>query len=766
MRGSLRLTSLHAALVVLSSGVLVLVVWRSGGQQRNDLSTFGSYAAALLVPALGYAHYLQRDRPVVPRRTLAETADLLAAEFSGLGEAEKSERGLHNLIQVSWALSREPLTNPVSAAVGSSNFCPLPDLQRTGLENVREGCLDDLYRIYGGLGSGRLLITGSTGSGKSGAAIYLLLNALRHRESLSPEQQASVPVPVLFTLHGWDPLAQRIDEWLAVQLQAYPFLNGKRGLAEAEKLIKERKIAALLDGFEEIPKDLRAKALEALNECRTLRLVLFARTADLKATGGCLLDSVALELQPVAPTEASEYLTRAAPDPPPDWWRDLTERLAAGGDTPISRALRNPLALSLVCDVYRHPDDVREFLAHCDRDTCSDPCEHAEDFLIAKVLEAAYRRRPGKKETQFDLVTAERTLRRIAVSMDARKTLDLEWWAVCSWTSWIPRSIVTGITLALIFAVVGKGIGGLAEELGAGARIGLVTGAILGFYLGRGGRPPLQVPGQWWRSALRLRPVVFGLAYGAVTYFCFRFLITLYLRYSLMAINWIGADKVALIAGSRFSLVSRIRPGPSFPSSAGLAVGIVTGICIWLWHSLGASTGLVEPPARKAKGPEPSVLSPMASWRGNRRCGLIAGVMMALMIGLAISLVAAMGTSQSPILQFGHGPRGWLGLGPWAALVAGPVIGLAIALVVPQTWAASLAFVQLAIRRRTPVHLMAFLEEARELKVLRIVGPAYQFRHANLQDHLASVPRVPRRPILLLRWFHLGRWFRPRRPAA
>jgi hypothetical protein len=497
MRGSLRLTSLQAALAILCSGLLVLLVWRSGPTNRDDLSTFGSYAAAILLPTLTYVHYLLRNRPVNPDRTLAETADLIAAEFKEQGEDEKSERGLHNLIQVSWALSHEPLAGPASVAVALREFRRLPRLQWTALENIREGGLDDLFRIYGGLGSGRLLVTGSAGSGKSGAAIYLLLSALRHRQSLSPERRAKVPVPVLFTLHGWDPLAQRIDEWLAVQLQAYPFLSGKRGLAEAEKLIKDKKIAALLDGFEEIPEDLRAKALEALNECRTLRLVLFARTAEMMATGGCLLDAVALELQPVAPTAAAEYLTRAASDPPPDRWRELTGRLAAGGDTPISRALRNPLTLSLVCDVYRHPDDVGEFLDHCDRDTCTHPCEHAEDFLIAKVLKAAYRRRPGKKAAEFDLVTAERTLRRIAILMDGKKTRDLEWWAVCSWASWIPRSIVTGITLALVFAVVGKGIGGLAEELGEGARIGLVTGAILGCYLGRGGRPPLQVPGQW-----------------------------------------------------------------------------------------------------------------------------------------------------------------------------------------------------------------------------------------------------------------------------
>jgi hypothetical protein len=33
---------------------------------------------------------------------------------------------------------------------------------------------------------------------------------------------------------------------------------------------------------------------------------------------------------------------------------------------------------------------------------------------------------------------------------------------------------------------------------------------------------------------------------------------------------------------------------------------------------------------------------------------------------------------------------------------------------------------------------MRFLEDARQRNVLRIIGPAYQFRHARLQDRLAS----------------------------
>ena len=63
--------------------------------------------------------------------------------------------------------------------------------------------------MYGGLGSGRLVIVGGPGSGKSGAAVLLILPALRHRRSVPEEVRPEVPVPVMFTLHGWDPSAQQ-----------------------------------------------------------------------------------------------------------------------------------------------------------------------------------------------------------------------------------------------------------------------------------------------------------------------------------------------------------------------------------------------------------------------------------------------------------------------------------------------------------------------------------------------------------------------------
>ena len=89
---------------------------------------------------------------------------------------------------------------------------------------------------------------------------------------------------------------------------------------------------------------------------------------------------------------------------------------------------------------------------------------------------------------------------------------------------------------------------------------------------------------------------------------------------------------------------------------------------------------------------------------------------------------------------------------PLGGIVFGILYGIGFGLVwgisYPRTWTVSLTFVQLALRRHTPVRLLRFLDDARERNVLRTVGPVYQFRHARLQDRLARavVPDEPHRP--------------------
>jgi predicted NACHT family NTPase len=137
--------------------------------------------------------------------------------------------------------------------------------------SVGQGGMPDLFRIYAGLDSGRVLVLGSPGTGKSAAAILTVLDALKQRQRLDDLQRAQVPVPVILTAQGWDPYRHRLDEWLAARLNAeYAFLrSGFYGPNVAARLVESGLVALVLDGFDEIADDLRSVALRALDEQAT-----------------------------------------------------------------------------------------------------------------------------------------------------------------------------------------------------------------------------------------------------------------------------------------------------------------------------------------------------------------------------------------------------------------------------------------------------------------------------------------------------------------
>ena len=56
---------------------------------------------------------------------------------------------------------------------------------------------------------------------------------------MSSQDRQLVPVPVMFTFHGWNPSTQRVGDWLAARLQeTYPLFAGRGGKAEAAELVK------------------------------------------------------------------------------------------------------------------------------------------------------------------------------------------------------------------------------------------------------------------------------------------------------------------------------------------------------------------------------------------------------------------------------------------------------------------------------------------------------------------------------------------------
>ena len=624
---------------------------------------------------------------------LDRAAGCLAAAVQTQWEAAAAAQGLAGTdpIRVTWGRPLAPLAGPAAAAAGSRRFSPLPGVAPTRQPQLARGDLNDLHAVYGGLGSGRLVIAGPPGSGKTGAAILLLLAALRHRALVPEPGRPGVPVPVLVTPGGWDPSSEPVTAWLTRQLQlTYPLLGGRAGKATAATLLAAGKITVIIDGLDDIPAEWRPAALQALDQQATFRLVVLSRTAEIAAAAaqGILHGSAAIELRPVGPGEAAGYLERAHLDPPPAGWGDLTSRLRADPHGPLARALDNPLALTLVRDTYQVGDDARELLDYCDRAALGAPAGQAAEaitgHLLDRVLPAAYARRPGQQPPRYDLDTARNALTKIAARMNHDRTRDLAWWHI---PAWAPRKPLT-LTTALV--------GSLGFGLGFGLAFGLADGLVAGLVAGLGSG---LFAGLWAWCMFRL-----GVKEAADERGLPRKLRRPQLR---RALNWQN-----LGGGLVIGLGSGLWAGVAHGLVAGLGSGLAAGLALWLVAGL-RDVFSSESQSRVS-------LSPAASRRAHRNYGLAAVLAFGLGSGLAFGL--------------GSGLAAGLGAG----LVSGLFAIVIFQFTIPGVATVSVAELLIAVKWNTPPRLMPFLDDACRRNILRTVGPAYQFRHARLQDRLAS----------------------------
>ncbi len=726
-------------------------MWQA--HNRADLIAYGGFAVTGMTLMAGWIAWAWRARtrpasPAAASEDLDRAADLLAIAVKTQWERAAGERGLADgLIPVTWGRPSLPLTGPVAAATGSRRFAPLPGLTPARETQLAAGQIDDLHAIYGGLRSGRLVIAGPPGSGKSSAAVLLILAALKHRDQIRAEDRGKVPVPVLVTAQDWDPRRQPVRDWLTGRLQqTYPLFAGQTGAATAAGLIDAGKIAVILDGLDEIAEDLRPVALQALDQA-SFRFVVLSRTAEMASAAsrrGVLHGAAAVELRALDPATAAGYLERIQLDPPPDGWHDLINRIRASPASPLTEALNSPLTLTLIRDTYQSGDDARELLDQCDTIQQRVSGAHAADeitgHLLDRVLPAAYAPRPGQPPPRYDLQTAQNALAKIAARMNQDGTRDLQWWHIPQWAPAAPRIVMAGLTAWLVVGLVVGLVAGLVGDFNSGLVSGLVFGLVAGVTAGvaaRGpGGPPARI-GRVGRPRLRRvftrRSLRFGLVSGLVSGLVFG--LGAGLAYGLSAGLALGnryasGDKAGYGLGLRLGLIAMLLFGPLFGLLFGLLSGLLSGL------AYGLANAFVDPDSTSS--PNPAI-----SWRNDQRhamtIGAVVGAASGLMSGLVSGLMSGLGSGLVDGIVSGLVVG--LGSGLVDGIVSGLVVGLVFGLVagigISHAWPARFAAAQLARRWHTPLHLMNFLNDAHERNVLRTVGPVYQFRHARLQDRLA-----------------------------
>lgn len=667
---------------------------------------------------------------------LREAGDLLAARTLQTWSDECRRRKISTPvpIRVAWRYGPPALSLPrldvLTAPVRGDGPTRIPNalpperpsarFQLGAVGVLDAGVVTELHDVYANLPRGCLVLVGGPGTGKTAAMLLLLLAALEHRRTIAAPEQHQIPVPVWLSMSGWNPQAQPLAGWIRATLaRDHPAVRAF-GPGLVDDLLRERRLALFLDGLDELPPALRGPALQAVqSQALGLRVVLSSRSEEYEAAlaDGRLEAPAVLELQPVDAARAGEYLRQGHVQADRPTWVRLSERLRAAPGSTAAQTLSTPLMLSLVRDAYQHSDPVelldeqrfgneREIRAH----------------LIDRTLQVAY---PNPK-------VAARSLRQLGwIAHRMGTARDLQWWQIPSWSSRTATVaaatvVTTAVTLAVTVGVelVRTGTSSSASQLRTLNEvdeifdIGWVSACIYGILAGllAGLRIANDSDAQPL-SLLRSRPPLPDLA-AFVDRQISESVEAYRLRDNLawwFAI-WYFFVVASLMYNSIYFPNGRFAHWPWLDLTFALIFGLfVTSFMGLISRTLTIVRRLMTSPSIS----DPS-LSPTMSFRQDQR----ASVVLTVLFGGAIASVDIVIAD-------------WPSLAVALYVYGVPiVIGCALGYGGPSTRAVMLAPVLRLLDGR-PVRIMRFLGAAHERDLLRQSGASYQFRHAELQDHLA-----------------------------
>jgi hypothetical protein len=473
-------------LVVSAGAVLWLVRVLAGGDlSRNDqlASVLGLFVglASLVVSLVSLrVAILQLRQPAAavvddPAR-LDRAADALATAVKAQWDAEAGLRALRQPapLRLRWSTTDRPVAVPLAGVAGGT----IP-----GRVVRLRGHLDQVADNYLALPHRRLVVLGEPGAGKTVLALLLTLELLKRRR---PGQ----PVPVLVGLAAWDPTAEHLHTWLIRRLnQDYPALGAPSyGPAAAQQLVTTGRVLPVLDGLDELPERLRARAIAELDRARADRpLIVTCRIQEFEravaAGGGVLATAAVIELEPVTAAEATGFL-RAAAGPAVARWDRVAAHLHAHPDGPLVAALSTPLMVALARTIYTIPG--RDPGKLVDTAEAGGQAE-VERQLLDGFIPATYASPPPAPDTPPPRLRrppspdqARRWLTLLAIHLHQRGTRDLVWWELHRLVPRRTRRLVVGLAIGLGVGLVVGLAAGLVGGLVAGLANGLATWLVAG----------------------------------------------------------------------------------------------------------------------------------------------------------------------------------------------------------------------------------------------------------------------------------------------
>lgn len=563
-----------------------------------------------------------------------------------------------------------------------------------------DGQSEDIRSVFDQIPSGRLVILGKAGSGKSTLVQQLAQSLLDPKERVS-----GAAVPVIFALSSWNPHRQRLRAWLAASLVNDGYVRrGRRrssSLKLATELIDAGLILPILDGFDEIPPEARLTALEIIEQPSPIdQFVLTSRPEEyIEAVAHLdgLTGATVIQLEDLDPTAINRYLN--VKESLGEKWAavlDAAHPAESEGEvaSPLREALSTPLMVSLASVAFSEPDaHPNELLNEGDY---SNPIA-IQDRLFDRYLSVSYS--PARQEQleashrvrrSWPLDEAQHWLGFIALHLHAIGEQEFQWSslrrATPSLAMW-PSVLLTAVWLQamVVDALVRGGIWRLVTFL-----IVVAAGFAFVRYLFCADRPiarsrnlRFKLRGRVWRIAKELLDDI-------LASFVMGFIVILMVAavLSLVHLRWIGLnDEWA---------------GAVLGATAWIAFTYIFGIALENEFSVPPSTD--------------SDFGFAASLRDGRRTSLIRITLyMPLLLVLAIA--------------------GLIALSPGVLFVADVPLVL---LVLFGSWGLWLqARITLTVGNALPWRLVEFLDDAHRRGVLRRTAKGYQFRHALLQDYLA-----------------------------
>ncbi|PPK69623.1 NACHT domain-containing protein [Actinokineospora auranticolor] len=540
----------------------------------------------------------------------------------------------------------------------------------------------------------RWAVLGDAGTGKTSFAIQFLLAHLARRVDTDP-------VPVLLPIAGWNPETHPdVRSWVVDQLARTYAKSARLTPALLAELVADRHVFVIYDGVDELRPALRRRALAELARTHSSAdpLLICCRTADFPDAGRALGPLVTIQPEPLTRADAITYL-RGILGTPTDPWRHCLDDLRSGRARGLADLARTAFGLWLIGVAATDPATDPERLANTP-DEVSTRSALLDLAIPALVRRGApdrgrsawhrfLRRRAAppsttRREYHPDQVTA--WLSAVARRMNAGHAF--AWWELAADVDRTrsSRRVALGfaVSLGLLGLAVGLGFTVLAgagtTELVLGVPLSTTCGAVMGLVMARESRAgEFDRPRYLDTSKLDKVNKTVGTVLFTAT----------------IGVLYVITGSVALVA------------------SAAIGSGSVAVFSLYAW---------LDTPATQ-HGPA----TPIATWSADRGMSLFR---LAVGVGGLAALAAYLATTVTP-------GSSWLGAVLYV-LKVGVVWGSFIAPRGARAWFAyKLATTRLAMAGELPGALVAFLDDAHRMGLLRAVGPVYEFRHEFLRLHLA-----------------------------